>query len=83
MRKSLANLYIPQFRRTLIETEIDHVMKRLDVNGDGVLSAREFKQWLFPHSEQADRQQLANVLKDLIDQRCEGDVHLFFERLKR
>lgn len=58
-------------------------MKRLDINNDGVLSAREFKQWLFPQVEQQDRNQLANVLKDLIDRRFSGDVQQFFDNLKR
>lgn len=58
-------------------------MKRLDINGDGVLSAREFKQWLFPQLNQQDKKQLAIVLNDIINRRFDGDVKLFYSNIKR
>ncbi len=74
----------------LLEVEVDHVIKRLDINGDGVLSAREFRDWLFPsHHNHPDggsgggsmmsSDNLAWVLASLVDEIFEGDVSAFFE----
>lgn len=90
IRKALSHLYIPQFKRMLLDVEVDHVIKRLDINGDGVLSAREFRDWLFPGSQHhsssgagtngADN--LAWLLVTLVDEIFEGDFSAFFDHCK-
>ena len=54
IKKAFKSLSIKEIQpRQLKNAEIDLLLRNLDVNSDGVVSAKEFKSWLFPHPSSA------------------------------
>jgi Ca2+-binding EF-hand superfamily protein len=46
LRKSLLALSVPELRGSrLTQFQADKILSALDGNGDGIISAREFKHW--------------------------------------
>lgn len=78
VKKAFLNLKIPEFGRHLTAAEVDQLVVTLDCNDDGVVSAREFKDWLFPAHKQEDLNSLSNYLKKIIAEHFQGDVwHMY------
>eukprot|EP01039_Chlorochromonas_danica_P006652 gene6652-7352_t len=81
-KKALLNLYIPELQRMLSEDEVSMLLKPLDRNGDGVISAREFVSWLVPQNIQEDKALLANQLRQIVIDKFSGDIRAMFESFK-
>lgn len=58
-------------------------MKTLDINGDGVISAKEFKSWLFPSTGKEDKLALVNLFKSFLDDKFRGDLRELYNTFKR
>jgi Ca2+-binding EF-hand superfamily protein len=74
----------------LMEEEIEHIIKRLDLNEDGYLSPREFRNWLFPtttgssvsSSSYHHQEESMTLLMMMIEDMFEGDMIAFFDHCK-
>lgn len=53
-------------------------MQTLDTNQDGVISAKDFKQWLFPQHRQDDYSTLSKYLTALVEERFNGNLRELF-----
>ena len=58
-------------------------MKTIDVNGDGFITAKEFKGWLIPSSQNEEKLQLSLLLRSVIDDKFGGDERALFDEFKR
>jgi len=77
MKKAFRGLSIPDIQpRQLTAADIDMLMRSLDTNGDGVVSGKEFKSWLFPHPNHHS----SNISKSNICNYNEGDAQDQYDR---
>jgi Ca2+-binding EF-hand superfamily protein len=74
VKKAFLNIKIPEFGRCLYKGEVDSLVASIDCNDDGVVSAHEFKHWLFPAHKKEDQESLAQYLRKIIMNSFDGDV---------
>jgi Ca2+-binding EF-hand superfamily protein len=74
VKKAFLNIKIPEFGRCLYKAEVDSLVASIDCNDDGVVSAHEFKHWLFPAHKKEDQESLAQYLKKIITNSFDGDL---------
>jgi Ca2+-binding EF-hand superfamily protein len=74
VKKAFLNIKIPEFGRCLTKPEADALVASIDCNDDGVVSANEFKHWLFPANKQGDQENTAQYLRKILNDYYEGDV---------
>ena len=81
VRKALQKVKIKELTRLFNEAEVDALIKHLDANGDGILSARELRDWLFPKSLLEETKEIMLPVVNLIHSEYNSDLSLLFESL--
>lgn len=54
----------------------------MDANNDGIISAKDFKGWLFPQNNNDNREFLVRYLTKVIDEKFHGNVRHMFNTFK-
>ncbi len=82
-KKSLTNLFIPQFNRNLLENEAELIMNKLDMDHHGRISAKSFKQWLFPVNVMEEKSKHATYMYEIVKEKFFGNPKELFESFQR
>lgn len=67
----------------LSHEQADLILKKLDPEGLGRVSAKSFKNWLLQINNTEDKVILANLLYKLIKEKYNGDPRNLFDQCKR
>lgn len=62
---------------------METLIQSVDTNNDRLISAKDFKDWLFPASNKDDKLIFAEYLRSLVEEKFGGNIRELYEQFKR